>query len=132
MNQRCSLACGLVMLGLTTDADAASAALRLHLLPQTCVITEQQPLCKIRLQVQVHGGDVPQKLCLYHGSTRHSCQQHSPASSSTFEVNIQADQNQLLQVKNISGELLASGQLNLVQYQGVHKRHKRGYLWNML
>jgi|GEM_PF-4216949 len=132
MNQRCSLACGLVMLGLTTDADAASAALRLQLLPQTCVITEQQPWCKIRLQVQVHGGDMLQQLCLYHGSIRHSCLQHSPDRSSTFEVNIQADQNQLLQLKNHSGELLASGELNLVQYQGVHKRHKRGYLWNML
>lgn len=132
MNQRCSLAFGLVILGFTTDADAASTALRLQLLPQTCVITEQQPQCKIRLQVQVHGGEASQKLCLYHGSTRHSCQQHSPASSSTFEVNIQANQNQLLQLKNHDGELLASGELNLVQYQGVHKRHKRGYLWNML
>lgn len=132
MNQRCSLACGLVFLGLTTDANAASAALRLQLLPQTCVITEQQPLCNIRLQVKVYGGEVPQQLCLYHGTIRHSCLQHAPGTSSTFEVKIQAEQNQVLQLKSNDGKLLASGELNLVQYQGVHKRHKRGYLWNML
>lgn len=132
MSSRCGLAFGLVILVLFPKAQAASVALQLKLLPQTCVLTEQQPKCNIRLQVHVSGGTVPQQLCLFHGTVRHSCLHHLPQQSSLFELSIHTDKNQLIYLKSQQGELLASGELTLVQYQAVHKRHKRGYLWNML
>ncbi|ALZ75300.1 hypothetical protein ATY27_11240 [Rheinheimera sp. F8] len=132
MSQRCSLAFGLIIMGIFADAQAASATLQLQLLPQTCVITEQQPQCNIQLKVKVSGGAIPQQLCLFHGTVRHSCQRHSPQQSSWFEVSIHTDKNQHIYLKGQQGELLASAELMLVQYQSVHKRHKRGYLWNML
>jgi hypothetical protein len=132
MRLRCSLARGLLISGLCADALAATPVLQLQLMPTTCVITEQQPLCKIQLQVLVAGGQTDQQVCLHSNNRQHDCHWHNPATGSSFSLNIDTDKSQVLLLKTSDGKLLASGELKLVQYQGVHKRHKRGYLWNML
>ena len=128
---RCSLAFQLFSLGIASVAHAAPAKLQLKLIPQTCVVTEQSPHCQINARLLVNGGE-HQQLCLYQGDVQHSCQWHIPSQTSVFEVSVNTASSLPLWLKTPQGQVISSTTLQLVQFQGAHKRHKRGYLWNML
>ncbi|MDR7122792.1 DUF3019 domain-containing protein [Rheinheimera soli] len=131
MMVRCSVVIQLFSLALVCAAEAAPAELALKLIPQTCVVTEQQPQCQIKARLLVTGGE-HQLLCLYQDTTQHSCQWHLPGQTTVFTLEVDADSNLPLRLKTPQGQAIATTTLQLVQFQGAHKRHKRGYLWNML
>lgn len=131
MRIRCGLAIQLFSMALVSVAEAAPAELKLKLVPQTCVVTDQNPQCQIKARLLVQA-DVQQQLCLHQDTELHSCQWHIPGQTTAFELSINSDHSVQLQLKTPQGKAIASTTLQLVQFQGVHKRHKRGYLWNML
>ena len=118
-------------LTLMSVAEAAPAELQLKLIPQTCVVTEQDPQCQIKARLLVNGG-TQQQICLHQNSARHSCQWHIPGQTTVFELSVNSGSSVPLRLKTPQGQAIASTTLQLVQFQGVHKRHKRGYLWNIL
>lgn len=131
MMVRCSAVIQLFSVVLVCVAEAAPAELQLKLIPQTCVVTEQQPQCQIKARLLVTGGE-HQLVCLHQDTTQLSCQWHLPTQTTAFILDVHTGRNLPLWLKTPQGEVIASTTLQLVQFQGAHKRHKRGYLWNML
>lgn len=118
-------------IALCCRVQAAPEQLQLTLEPHICVVTEQQPQCQIRVRVLITGGTA-QPLCLYRHHQHVSCKSHQSGNTTVFELQVDEQQNLPLWLKTADGATLATATLQLVQFQGPHKRHKRGYLWNML
>ncbi|WP_186435095.1 DUF3019 domain-containing protein [Rheinheimera sediminis] len=125
------MAIHLFSLALVGAAEATSAELQLKLIPQTCVVTEQNPRCQIKARLLVNS-HLQQQICLHQDTLLHSCQLHIPGQTTAFELSINSHNSVLLRLKTPQGKAIASATLQLVQFQGAYKRHKRGYLWNML
>ena len=119
-------------LSLSSWTWAAPIEPEIRLLPQLCVITSAKPECAIQLKVEVQGVQQAQQLCLHTAEQQLSCQRHQPGAVTRFDLQITTSQNLELYLKTAEGQLLANSTLQLVQYQEVHKRHQRSYLWNML
>lgn len=131
MRVKCGIAIQLLSLTIINVAKAAPAELQLKLIPQTCVVTEQTPECQIKARLLVTGGE-QQQLCLHQGDIQHSCQWHLPAQTTVFDLAVDSSSSVPLKLKSPQGQAISAITLQLVQFQGAHKRHKRGYLWNML
>ncbi|MBY0417683.1 MAG: DUF3019 domain-containing protein [Pararheinheimera sp.] len=121
----------LFSLTLIRVVEAAPAELTLKLIPQTCVVTDQNPLCQIKARLLVTGGE-HQQLCLHQASGQLSCQLHIPSQTTVFELEVNSATSLPLRLTTPEGDAVSATTLQLVQFQGAHKRHKRGYLWNML
>ncbi|WP_337879472.1 DUF3019 domain-containing protein [Rheinheimera sp.] len=109
----------------------AQTQLQLQLVPHICVVTEREPECNTEVKLLITGGE-PQEVCVLDHDNRPDCRQHQPPAQTEINLQIHTKTNLAVQVTSRQGQPLAKTQLQLVQFQGALKRHKRGYLWNML
>lgn len=109
----------------------AAEPFHLELVPTTCVTTEQQPICTIKLRLSITGG-TGQQICLNMPDKPPLCQQHLVKTTSEFLINVETAVDLPITLTNSAGEVLKRTQLQLVRYQSPSKRHKRGYVWSLL
>ena len=109
----------------------AAEPFHLELVPTTCVTTEQQPICNIKLRLSITGG-TGQQICLKLPNQVPLCQQHLAKTTSEFLVDIETAVDLPIEFTNSAGDVLQRMQLQLVRYQSPSKRHKRGYVWSLL
>ena len=109
----------------------AEQALQLELVPKTCVTTEQQPTCALKLRLSLRGGN-NQTLCVLLPQQARQCRPHLAKMTSEFMLEVQTVQNAPIHITNEQGQILQQTALQIVRYQSPSKRHKRGYVWSLL
>ncbi len=109
----------------------AEQALQLELVPKTCVTTEQQPTCVLKLRLSLRGGQ-NQALCVLLPEQARQCQRHLAKIASEFMLEVQTSSNLPITVTDEQGNVLQQTELQIVRYQSPSKRHKRGYVWSLL
>lgn len=124
--------CFSAVLALLPACAAATSPYQLELVPETCVTTEAQPECQIRLRLLVRQGTAGTICLVSAAQPARQCLLHQPAETSSFELAVQTSTSLPLQLTNAAGQPLQQITLQLVRYQSVRKRHQRAYLWNML
>ncbi len=109
----------------------AEQALQLELVPNTCITTEQQPTCVLKLRLSLRGGK-NQDLCVLLPEKTKQCQRHLAKIASEFMLEVQTSSNLPIIVTDAEGNILQQTALQIVRYQSPSKRHKRGYVWSLL
>lgn len=122
----------IAMLSWLTSAQLSAAEpLHLKLVPNTCITTEQKPQCAIKLRLTLTGGST-QAICIQLANQPKQCQQHLSKTTSEFMLNVDTTVDVPIVLTDDAGQVLQQTQLQLVRYQSPSKRHKRGYVWNLL
>ncbi len=119
------------LLGYFSGMALAAEPYRIQLLPQTCVISEKNPVCQIDLTVQVDGGEAAQ-VCLHIDSAASQCFWYEPTKTPSLVFAVQSEQDLTVRLTRTDGELLQQTMLQLMRFQDAKKRHKRGYVWSIL
>jgi hypothetical protein len=120
-----------VLSWLTSVQLSAAEPFHLQLVPNTCITTEQQPQCSIKLRLTLTGGST-QAICIQLANQPKQCQQHLSKTTSEFWLQVDTLVDLPIVLTNDTGQVLQQTQLQLVRYQSPSKRHKRGYVWNLL
>lgn len=109
----------------------AAEPYRIQLLPQTCVISEKNPVCQIDLTVQIAGGEAAQ-VCVHIDTAASQCFWYEPPQSPELVIAVHSDQDLNVQLTRADGLMLQQTVLQLMRFQNQKKRHKRGYVWSIL
>jgi len=119
--------CGIV-LSLVVAPMAAAELLALE--PATCVLSNESPRCQIQLKISFVTSKAG-RYCIETSQDQHSyCLTLQSKQNNQLELPINSEQDVKILLRGPDQELYAQASLKLATYKP--KRHKRGYLWNML
>ncbi len=117
-----------MVLGLVAAPVAAAKLLALE--PSTCVLTSESSRCQIQLKISF----VTTAAGLYCVETSQDQQSYcvalQPQQPKELQLPIDSQQDVQIRLRGPDQQLYAQASLKLAIYKP--KRHKRGYLWNML
>ena len=119
--------CGIV-LSLVAAPVAATELLVLE--PSTCVLTNESPRCQIQLKISFVTTTAG-RYCIETSLDQQShCITLQPQQHNQLELPVDSQQDVQIRLRGPDQQLHAHASLKLATYKP--KRHKRGYLWNML
>lgn len=115
---------------LSLVAAPVAAAELLTLEPSTCVLTNESPRCQIQLKISFVTSKAG-RYCIETSQDQQSyCLSLPSNQNNLLELPVNSEQDVRILLRGPDQKLYAQASLKLATYKP--KRHKRGYLWNML